>query len=110
MDLMAFPLFGLMLATKYNCEFYTTINFNTEYMCLEFFEHILKVNQISSNKMVLLDSKLAQNNTTVHGLNTHIKDCAACLINPVQLEGMLFTTINLKVSAIILYIFFAQPS
>lgn len=54
MDLMCFPLLGFMLAATQGCQFYTTIKSESDFQYMDFFDHILRVNNIPQGKMIVV--------------------------------------------------------
>ncbi|XP_076252544.1 protein arginine N-methyltransferase 9-like isoform X1 [Rhynchophorus ferrugineus] len=95
MDLMSFPLLGFILAATQGCQFYTTIKSESDFQYVDFFDHILRVNNIPQGKMIVVENKLGQN-TTMCGIHKYLKECRACLLDPISTDGSIHPTIGLK--------------
>lgn len=95
MDLMCFPLWGFLLAATQGCQFYTTINSENDFQYMDFFDHILRVNNIPQGKMIVVENKMGHNRTMC-GIHKYLKECRACLLDPISTDGSIHPTIGLK--------------
>ncbi|XP_066252340.1 protein arginine N-methyltransferase 9-like [Euwallacea similis] len=95
MDLMCFPLLGFILAAKQDCQFYTTIKPESDFKYMNFFDHILRINNISQGKMIVVENKMSHN-TTMCGIYKYLKECKACLLDPISSDGSIHPSICLK--------------
>ncbi|KAL1510043.1 hypothetical protein ABEB36_004699 [Hypothenemus hampei] len=95
MDLMCFPLLGFMLAAKQGCQFYTAIKTDCDFRYVDFFDHILRTNNISDGKMIVVENQMARN-SILCGVHRYLKECKACLIDPISSDGSIHPTMGLK--------------
>ncbi|XP_060531585.1 protein arginine N-methyltransferase 9-like [Cylas formicarius] len=93
MDLNCFPLFGFLMA-KRGSKFYTALKHDNSMQNIDFFDHVLKTNDVKG-QMIVLEEKLTCN-TAMCVVFEYLTKCQFCLIDPISSDGSLQQSILFK--------------